>query len=69
MKRWCWIMLGTAMACGAGGCEKALFQEQAPRTQYERFDRLRGGYQPPVTYSPDGEEVPNLRARLMPYSQ
>ena len=47
-----------------GGCQKALFPKDAPRTQYETYDRMRSKA-PPLT-EPDvfGEPQPALRARL-----
>jgi len=64
-----WI-LGLALGAGllaAGGCEPALFPENTPRTQYERFDRLRGHYRPAEQQGPQGDTEPALRRRLTPY--
>lgn len=44
-----------------------MFPEELPRTQYERFDRLRGVYTPKDTRDVYGESVPALRERLQPY--
>lgn len=63
------IARGTAAAvitiCTAG-CQRALFPPDAPRTQYERYDRMRNVYTP--TEEPDafGNPQPALRARLAP---
>jgi hypothetical protein len=48
------------------GCARALFPEDAPRTQYERYDRMRNHFTP--TEEPDvfGNPRPALRARLTP---
>lgn len=51
----------------AGGCEKALFPERLPRTQYERYDRLRGQYTPTERMTASGLPEPALRERLSPY--
>jgi hypothetical protein len=54
----------TLLCCG--GCQKALFPKDAPRTQYETYDRMRATA-PPLT-EPDvfGNPQPALRARLSP---
>lgn len=53
----------------AAGCQKPLFPENAPRTQFERFDTMRSGAAP--TEEPDvfGTPQPALRARLTPKTQ
>ncbi len=51
------------------GCEKALFVENMPRTQYERYERLRGRYVPAQRFGPGGKPEPALRERLSPYRQ
>lgn len=55
------------IACVTTGCERGLFAENLPRTQYERYDKMRGVYRPKVTTDPRGQEVPDLRARLSVY--
>ncbi len=50
-----------------GGCQKPLFPENLPRTQYDRFDRLRGTFTPQERVGPYGDPIPALRARLTPY--
>jgi len=55
-----------AAAAGMGGCEKALFPEELPRTQYERYDRLRGRYVPQDQRNAYGGAEPALRPRLTP---
>lgn len=47
-----------------GGCHRALFPREAPRTQFETYDRMRQRYIP--TEEPDvfGNPRPALRARL-----
>ncbi len=46
------------------GCQRSLFPESAPRTQFETYDRMRQRYVP--TEEPDvfGNPQPALRARL-----
>jgi hypothetical protein len=48
----------------AAGCQRSLFPENAPRTQFEMYDRMRQRYVP--TEEPDafGNPQPALRARL-----
>lgn len=48
----------------AGGCEKPLFPENMPRTQYERYDRLRSRYVPTEQVNAYGGSEPALRERL-----
>jgi hypothetical protein len=57
------VMLGGLLTCIAG-CEQVLFPEGLPRTQYERFDRMRGVYRPKETVGPTGNVQPDLRSRL-----
>jgi hypothetical protein len=49
-----------------GGCEEPLFTSDLPRTQYERYDRLRGRYVPMERMSARGGTEPSLRDRLSP---
>ena len=58
------ILLALLGALASCGCQKALFPKDAPRTQYETYDRMRSKA-PPLT-EPDafGEPQPALRARL-----
>ncbi len=48
------------------GCEKPLFPENMPRTQYERYDRMRGRYVPGQQINTFGGSEPALRERLTP---
>ena len=58
-----------AAAGGAGGCQQALFVDGTTRTQYERYQSLRGEYRPVRRVTPLGEERPALRQRLAPLDQ
>ena len=51
---------------GLCGCEKPLFPRDLPRTQYERYDRLRGQYIPAESINEFGGFEPALRERLSP---
>lgn len=46
------------------GCQRALFPENAPRTQFERHDRLRNRWVPLEETDDFGNPRPALRARL-----
>jgi hypothetical protein len=50
------------------GCAKPLFPENAPRTQFEKFDSMRSGAAPAEEPDIFGRPQPALRARLTPKS-
>lgn len=67
-----WIVCALLMMAGVlclGGCQKALFPDDEPRTQYERYDRLRGRYRPVEQRNAYGQIEPALRGRLAPYRE
>ncbi len=64
---WVGVMLFVLLGW-AGGCEQALFPEESPRTQYERYDRMHGRYVNPEIAGPGGRTRPSLRDRLTPAS-
>lgn len=51
------------------GCQKQLFPESAPRTQFEQYDTLRSGGTPKEEPDVFGKPQPALRARLTPPTQ
>lgn len=53
-------------AGGVAGCQKVLFDKNAPRTQFETHDRLRQRYIPLEEEDVFGNPQPALRARLAP---
>lgn len=57
------LTLPLIMCCG---CEDRLFVENLPRTQFERYDRLRGRIVPKEKRDVNGKFVPALRERLQP---
>ena len=57
------------LAVLTGGCQKSLFVDGTTRTQYERYQSLRGDYRPPRVTTAMGEERPNVRNRLAPLEQ
>ncbi|MAE59989.1 MAG: hypothetical protein CMJ49_01385 [Planctomycetaceae bacterium] len=66
VKRCLSIGLVCLAAVSFAGCERALFPENLPRTQFERYDRLRGRYVPTERYDRYGDTSPALRERLTP---
>ncbi len=57
-----------AATLGLGSCAKPLFPENAPRTQFEKFDSMRSGAAPAEEPDVFGRPQPALRARLTPKS-
>jgi hypothetical protein len=55
-----------AAATGLAGCAKPLLSPDEPRSQFDRYDRLRNQYAAQYTWDEFGRRVTNLRARLMP---
>ena len=66
MRRRVWIACVGLGMLGLCGCEKPLFPRDLPRTQYERYDRLRGQYIPAESINEFGGFEPALRERLSP---
>lgn len=59
--------LSLLLACLAEtGCQKPLFPEKEPRSQFETYDTLRQQNQPLVVPDEFGNPQPALRARLTP---
>ncbi|MAB28670.1 MAG: hypothetical protein CMJ53_05240 [Planctomycetaceae bacterium] len=61
--RACLTGLVFSMFCSVG-CQRALFPEESPRTQFETYDRMRQKFVPLVVPDVFGEPKPALRARL-----
>ncbi|MBL9140353.1 MAG: hypothetical protein JNK53_00680 [Phycisphaerae bacterium] len=61
----CMVCVAATIAL-ATGCQKPLFPESAPRTQFERYDSLRSGTAPAEEPDVFGRPQPALRARLSP---
>ncbi len=57
----CVLLIGLALA----GCSKPLLSAKEPRSQYSRYDLVRGQYAPQYLEDPFGRRVPNLRGRLI----
>lgn len=58
--------LALSSAAALVGCQKPLFPESAPRTQFEKFDTMRSGAAPKEEPDVFGTPQPALRARLTP---
>ncbi|MEY3141520.1 MAG: hypothetical protein RLY21_13 [Planctomycetota bacterium] len=52
------------LAFGAFGCQRALFPQDLPRTQFETYDKMRQRYVPLEEPDVFGTPQPALRARL-----
>ncbi len=57
------VLIGASFVI-MGGCARALFPRNAPRTQYETYDRLRNAWVPAEELDVFGNPQPALRARL-----
>jgi len=59
------VVLGLALLATAGGCQRSLFARNNARTQFERFELMRGDYRPADEPDVFGNPQPALRARLL----
>lgn len=55
-----------AAAMALAGCQDVLFPADAPRTQFEVYDRMRNQYSAPKQADVFGRPQPALRDRLAP---
>ena len=62
---WLAVALAPLLACG---CQKVLFPQNEPRTQYQKADTLRDRFTPLQEPDVFGNPKPALRARLAPSS-
>lgn len=62
------LLLAMAVSSlGVGvGCQRVLFPENTPRTQFESNDRLRNNAAPLTEFDEFGRPQPALRSRLSP---
>jgi hypothetical protein len=63
-RRWL-ILAGVAALAGSSGCEKPLFPKDEPRTQYDRYDAIRGELPAARVTDQYGNPRENVRARLL----
>ena len=57
--------IGLVFAVFAGGCTKPLLSPNEPRSQYSRYDLVRGQFAPQYVEDEFGRKMPNLRGRLL----
>jgi len=62
-----WVALGVLLATMAG-CQRPLFNDKDPRSQFDTYDRLRQQNQSLLVPDEFGNPQPALRARLSPQS-
>jgi len=58
------VLLALLAAAGLAGCQRGLFPDNAPRTQFDTYDRMRNRYTPLEEPDVFGNPQPALRARL-----
>jgi len=63
------LVLAVTLPAAVAGCAKPLFPDNAPRTQFEKFDAMRSGAAPKEEPDVFGTPQPALRARLAPKTQ
>jgi hypothetical protein len=61
-----WVVLGGVVlsVLGTSGCADPLFSAKHPRTQYDRYDRVRGQFVAQDIEDEFGQKHPNLVGRL-----
>jgi hypothetical protein len=57
--------MGASSLAGIGGCQKPLFPKDEPRTQYDRYDAIRGELPDARVTDRHGNPQENVRARLL----
>ena len=59
------IAAAATLLVGGGGCQKALLSPNDERSQYDRYDSIRGDRAPAQIEDAFGYRKPNLRGRLL----
>jgi hypothetical protein len=59
-----WLCLA-AITTGVTGCVDPLLSPNEPRSQYSRYDLVRGRFAPQYVEDEFGRRKPNLRGRLI----
>ncbi len=59
------LMVGVGLVVMAVGCTKPLLSPNEPRSQYSRYDLVRGRFAPQYIEDEFGRKMPNLRGRLL----
>lgn len=62
------IALGATALSVLPACTTPLFDPDANRSQFDRYDAIRAEYAVPYTEDEFGRRTPNLRGRLSPKS-
>lgn len=57
---------GLSLAGGLAGCQKPVLPSDQPRTQFDRFDRVRNQTTPQYVEDEFGRRRPNIGGRLSP---
>lgn len=61
-----WVLAAALAAIAAAtGCSKPLLSPTEPRSQYSRYDLVRGQFAPQYVEDEFGRRMPNLRGRLL----
>ncbi|MBL1219163.1 MAG: hypothetical protein D8M59_16925 [Planctomycetes bacterium] len=60
----CALAASVCILASMTGCAKTLFYDDADRTQFDQYDRMRGNYAPKSETDIYGRKQPALRARL-----
>ncbi len=58
------VFLGLSGVC-LPGCHQSPISARDPRSQYSRYDLVRGQYPPQYLEDEFGRRIPNLRGRLL----
>ena len=56
--------IAAALLLSLTGCNKPLLSPTRDRSQYDRYDRVRGQFVPQYIEDEYGRKTPNLRGRL-----
>ena len=60
------VLLALLLPGMLAGCQRALFPENTPRTQFDKYDVMRNRFTPETEPDVFGNPQPALRARLAP---
>ena len=59
------VVLATSGLAALSGCVEPLLSPNEPRSQYSRYDLVRGRFAPQYVEDEFGRRKPNLRGRLI----
>lgn len=62
--RGAWMAALGVSVLAAAGCQKALFREDEPRSQFDRYDAVRDRRAPEYVFDEFGKRRPNIAGRL-----